>query len=202
MKREIARRWVEALRSGEYAQTKGKLQRVVPGDHGEPEGFCCLGVLCELAVADRVIPEARQESATGGAEYGRSLVDEILPIEVQEWAGLSSQDPVLMPHESTSRCASYRNDNLGWTFEELADAIEATFLTPKRGDKVLLPIGSWYKGRFIDRDREVEGEVVVRYDDGSLLVRTDHGQKPNGCQTEQTVHRTSDEVKLVEEAGV
>lgn len=73
------------------------------------------------------------------------------------------------------------------------------FRTPQTGDKVLLPIGSWYKGRFIDMDREVEGEVLVRYDDGSLLIHTHHGQKPNGCPAAQTVRRTIDEVELVGE---
>jgi hypothetical protein len=35
-------RWLKALESGEYAQTEGFLCR-------EGEGFCCLGVACELA---------------------------------------------------------------------------------------------------------------------------------------------------------
>lgn len=33
-------KWIEALRSGEYAQTTGRLQ--------DFEGYCCLGVACEL----------------------------------------------------------------------------------------------------------------------------------------------------------
>lgn len=196
MKREIAKRWVEALRSGGYEQTTGKLQRIEPGENGEPVGFCCLGVLCELAVADGVIPPAFHSDLLGTGMYGEIGVNSTLPDEVQEWAGIEADDPQLEP---TQTAASYLNDKEGKTFEELAEAIKLTYLTPRRGDKVLLPIGSWYKGRFVDRDREVEGRVLVRYDDGSLLIHTHHGQKPNGCQTEQTVHRTSDEVKLVEE---
>ena len=196
MRREIARRWVEALRSGEYAQTKGRLQRVVPGDHGEPEGFCCLGVLCELAVADGVIPPAIRSDLLGTGMYGKIGVNSTLPDEVQEWAGVEVADPRLEPTQTT---ASDLNDNEGKTFEELAEAIKLTYLAPRRGDKVLFAIGSWYKGRFVDNDREVEGTVIVRYDDGSLLIRTDHGQKPNGCQTAQTVKRTLSEVKPVEE---
>lgn len=40
MNKEIARKWVDALRSGEYKQTRGRLRS---GDR-----FCCLGVLCEI----------------------------------------------------------------------------------------------------------------------------------------------------------
>jgi hypothetical protein len=199
VKREIARRWVEALRSGEYDQTRGALQRQEPDEDGNPVGFCCLGVLCELAVEEKVI--GSPTIGQGWVGYGRCDHTSLLPDPDAEWAGFTCSDPELKVG-GTTKTASYLNDEDRLTFADLAEVIERNFLQPKEGDKVLLPIGSWYKGRFIDRDREVEGEVVVRYDDGSLLVRTDHGQKPNGCQTEQTVHRTSDEVKLVEEAGV
>ena len=38
---EVRRRWTEALRSGRYRQTTGKL-RALDG------GYCCLGVLCDV----------------------------------------------------------------------------------------------------------------------------------------------------------
>jgi len=142
-----------------------------------------------------VSPPAIRSDLRGTGMYGKIGVNR-LPYEVQEWAGVEVADPRLEPTQTT---ATALNDNEGKTFEELAEAIKLTYLAPRRGDKVLFPIGSWYKGRFIDRDREVEGTVIVRYDDGSLLIRTDHGQKPNGCQTAQTVKRTLSEVELVEE---
>lgn len=40
MNPELKKKWVDALRSGEYKQGKGIL-------NGE-RGFCCLGVLCEV----------------------------------------------------------------------------------------------------------------------------------------------------------
>lgn len=40
MDTEIKRKWVEALRSGEYMQAQGKLRR--------SDGYCCLGVLCDV----------------------------------------------------------------------------------------------------------------------------------------------------------
>lgn len=41
MKKEIAMRWIEALRSGKYMQGKGRLRSFY-------DEFCCLGVLCNL----------------------------------------------------------------------------------------------------------------------------------------------------------
>lgn len=42
MKKIDAVKWVNALRSGEYQQTKGCLQ--------DSEGFCCLGVACDIFI--------------------------------------------------------------------------------------------------------------------------------------------------------
>lgn len=46
MNPEIKKRWVEALRSGKYAQTAGVLHQKF--DSYKPAGFCCLGVLREV----------------------------------------------------------------------------------------------------------------------------------------------------------
>jgi hypothetical protein len=37
----IKQKWVEALRSGNYQQTQGALHKI-------NDGYCCLGVLCEI----------------------------------------------------------------------------------------------------------------------------------------------------------
>lgn len=52
MRPEIARKWVDALRSGKYQQGKHRLGTVK--ENGDIE-YCCLGVLCEVAVAEGVI---------------------------------------------------------------------------------------------------------------------------------------------------
>lgn len=100
--------WLDALRSGEYQQAKEVLARVDP-DTGEVEGFCCLGVLCDLAVKEGVIPAPvlvdRYENKTGigdkdryryGDPYGpeiRSTSTAELPVAVKEWAGLYDTSP-------------------------------------------------------------------------------------------------------------
>ena len=45
MNKKIKKQWLEALRSGKYRQTKEALK--------DDDGYCCLGVLCNL-VKDRV----------------------------------------------------------------------------------------------------------------------------------------------------
>lgn len=53
MDAQIKQKWVEALRSGEYEQTQKTLKY--------RDGFCCLGVLCDLQGAEwkRVSHKAR-----------------------------------------------------------------------------------------------------------------------------------------------
>lgn len=46
MRRSIRDKWVAALRSGLYPQTKGTLHRRTPKAEIKSVGYCCLGVLC------------------------------------------------------------------------------------------------------------------------------------------------------------
>lgn len=75
MKRSIARKWAQALESGEYKQCKGKLR--------EGDSFCCLGVLCNLHAQEH--PEIAVEQTKTFSYIGETG---ILPEEVQAWAGM------------------------------------------------------------------------------------------------------------------
>jgi hypothetical protein len=46
MNAELKAKWVAALRSGDYKQTRGTLKDL------DLKVFCCLGVLCEVAYVD------------------------------------------------------------------------------------------------------------------------------------------------------
>lgn len=48
MKAAWKKKWIKALRSGEYKQAKNEL-RSLGGTDGEVLGYCCLGVLCDIA---------------------------------------------------------------------------------------------------------------------------------------------------------
>lgn len=87
MNNAVKDRWLKALRSGEFPQSRNSLHRV-EASADIPAGFCCLGVLCEIAVQDEVVTKELHEF--GVAEtYGDGHVA-FLPEEVVSWAGLSA----------------------------------------------------------------------------------------------------------------
>ena len=87
MNKDIKAEWVKKLRSGAYLQTKNVLKRTEPdvGNSGiVPSGYCCLGVLCEIAVEN----EIGVWVATGRdyAGFSRSGQSAFLPTDVARWA--------------------------------------------------------------------------------------------------------------------
>ena len=79
MKKTIAYKWADALESGDYPQAVGALRT--------KEGFCCLGVLCNL--------HAQAYPATAARELHPHIYmgqTGELPGPVVEWAGMSSSD--------------------------------------------------------------------------------------------------------------
>lgn len=121
MKPEIAKIWVEALRSGEYEQCTSVLRST-------DNKFCCLGVLCELAVKEGVIgpPEINNQTSYyiydkvnngGSVTYLKRGI--YPPYEVTYWAGLHNRYG-----EYCNTSLAEHNDN-GMTFDQIADIIEA-----------------------------------------------------------------------------
>jgi len=136
---EIKERWLAALLSGEYKQTDGYLNvQAEKPDADNPtnnngDGFCCLGVLCELAVADGVIQKQRNNQ-NDFFEYGDPERQDwdysILPETVKEWAGLRDTNPFIndIPDGEDADGdfwvpISEPNDN-GLSFAEIAKFIE------------------------------------------------------------------------------
>ena len=86
MNQQIKQKWVDALNSGEYEQ-----QRL--GQLHNPDGWCCLGVLCDIYAQEKGIDwEDYDYSESNSPAYilGSS---EFLPPVVAEWAEFE-------PHES------------------------------------------------------------------------------------------------------
>jgi hypothetical protein len=99
----IKKRWVEALRSGNYKQTTGCLRN---GD-----GFCCLGVLCDI-----VDPEGWGNGSSLGIPYrhGNFIPD----AKTLQLVGIESGASTEIRH------LTEMNDNSGNTFSDIADWIE------------------------------------------------------------------------------
>lgn len=114
MDKQIKARWVEALRSGSYAQGRHTLRS--PRDT-----YCCLGVLCDLAVRDgegewfdlaTELQDGPHWHVKDGA-HGFSQTG--LPRHIMNWAGVrpAKQDTLIQ-----------MNDQEGSSFEEIAQYIE------------------------------------------------------------------------------
>jgi hypothetical protein len=143
MKADIAKRWADALESGKYDQGRSCLERrsAQPSDD---DGFCCLGVLCALAVEDGV---AERKLVQGSIFFGspaehenRTYGTSFPPESVLEWAGLGNENPVFdvdIPetceikdcggHSTSSAAAAELNDDKGFTFEQIAALIREQY---------------------------------------------------------------------------
>lgn len=95
---ELKTKWTEALRSGSFKQAQRTLR--------SEEGYCCLGVLCEVMGA--------KWQRDGSARIGSELQAYYLSNKALETADLSD------PQQST---LYGMNDN-GASFKEIADYIE------------------------------------------------------------------------------
>ena len=107
MNQQVKEKWVSALRSGDYKQTKSCLHK---GD-----GFCCLGVLCDLYGKEHNV---EWKLVDAGIYYEFQDKKAILPLSVIEWAGVEDDNP-----EICETPLSRLNDT-GSTFNEIADLIE------------------------------------------------------------------------------
>jgi hypothetical protein len=139
MKKEIAKKWVKALRSKKYRQARGVLK--IKNKAGKTS-HCCLGVLCELYQAEQrkagkpVLPtEALPGTAVAPGIPNTSRVFEfadtsiVLPTKVTRWAGLDDdcgafRGEFLTTHRGyIYRSLSEMNDE-GCHFSTIANAIE------------------------------------------------------------------------------
>lgn len=96
--------WIDALRLGKYKQTKGMLQG--------REGYCCLGVACDLFIKEDVL---------------RTEQDFIYGFVPRDQPG----SPVwLVNNLSINLGHSFAviNDLMDFSFDEIADLIEAVYI--------------------------------------------------------------------------
>ena len=107
MKKEIADKWIAALRSGKYKQTVGVL-------NSPNEGMCCLGILCEIS---KLTEWEKSKTLPYADKYMNEL--KVLPKEVQKWAGLISHNGEF----GNGLALSAENDK-GKTFSQIATIIE------------------------------------------------------------------------------
>jgi hypothetical protein len=122
MNPEIKKEWVSRLRSGKYDQGSMYLR-------DEDDRFCCLGILCEMAVENNAVHEPYlKRLVTQRTAYVYGSLEEfgILPLEVSHWAGLDDEDPFVevLYHGEIQTCKLSDLNDDGASFKDIADMIE------------------------------------------------------------------------------
>lgn len=144
MNPQVKEMWVKALRSGEYQQGRGELITMTD----EHTKYCCLGVLCDLAMKEGIV---NLQPATRYTQYEQRIRNffgtehehnnglakfEILPPSVVHWAGLEDSNPAVysvrpeFEDDAEEQEDKYLvqmaelNDEYGYPFEILAKLIE------------------------------------------------------------------------------
>lgn len=140
--RQRLTRWVEALESGRYRQGKGQLGRITDfsgfseGDLLNSVEYCCLGVLCEVAIAEGLPLMRRQSGHAGGDlvyvpgdvwEFPTLGMISLLHGVVLDFFGLApplgdecESDVVIGQGTSGALTASRANDLYDYSFAEIA----------------------------------------------------------------------------------
>lgn len=102
-------KWTAALRSGRYKQTTDSLQ--------DGHGYCCLGVACKEFIPEEELRLTDDEAVISGE----------LPIDQPEapyWLRYINTEFAMI----TSLGLSDLNDNEDFTFDEIADVLEAVYV--------------------------------------------------------------------------
>ena len=116
-----AKKWVKALRSGEYKQGKYALCNPLT------DKYCCLGVAADLYVKE-VGDIPVEDSGDLRAYDGRDVYP---PPAVVEWVGLKDNSGrYVKPGEEVTPLGgitslAYNNDEDGFSFDQIADIIES-----------------------------------------------------------------------------
>jgi hypothetical protein len=135
MNPDVKQKWIAALRSGDYKQTREQLRR--------RNSYCCLGVLTDLYDKNKVESKdcwcGNSYSYTNGEAKCKANL--LLPPPVMEWAGLEASNPNVeyptrigwtdtpdqcnkMSLEPDFASLAYLNDSEKLNFNQIADIIE------------------------------------------------------------------------------
>lgn len=109
MNEAVKKKWLQALRSGEYEQGFYFLYK--------DDSFCCLGVLCDLYLTEHKKKWDKINNPIKTIDEEKKL----LPESVIKWAGLQEKSPKLFNGNSLISI----NDDRRLKFDQIADLIEA-----------------------------------------------------------------------------
>jgi hypothetical protein len=139
MRKDVMKKWVQALRSGKFKQGTGTLKQF--NSKGDAQ-HCCLGVLCELyndsmrKSKKKTLPEKVYDNdmdfSHGYCRFGGKRDD--LPKEVMKWSGI--QDSIgMFPRKVTDNNDFFEDgeysladlNDTGRKFKTIANIIEKNY---------------------------------------------------------------------------
>ena len=123
MNEAIKAKWLADLRSGKFPQTDSVLRN--------DEGYCCLGVLCDLYSRETGVEWEPRSSN----QFSMHSATSVLPYEVEQWADLPHEYGAYVAvskrydegEETTvfhSPSLTELNDQWQYDFRQIADVIE------------------------------------------------------------------------------
>lgn len=118
--------WIKALRSGEYTQANGWLETLIEVDGKRVTGNCCLGVAQHVALNNGWHPDRGLTTV----DWGQASMDP----DAARWFGFGGlgSDPLLRESGDAGPVFCIQaNDDLDWDFNQIADALEARYITPQ-----------------------------------------------------------------------
>lgn len=111
----FVREWIKDLRSGKYKQGEGALKKYENSEYR----YCCLGVACATSMRLGLITDEEQKSPSIPDRWFYELM--AFYDASNNFVKVNGIDSSLVAH----------NDHFGHTFEQIADGLEAMFLTAK-----------------------------------------------------------------------
>ena len=123
MNEAIKAKWLADLRSGKFPQTDSVLRN--------DEGYCCLGVLCDLYSRETGVEWEPRSSS----QFSMHSATSVLPDAVREWADLPHEHggyvAVSKSYGEGEETTLYHtpsltelNDQWNYDFKQIADVIE------------------------------------------------------------------------------
>ena len=110
------KKWVNALRSGDYKQVKGSLQDFI-SEKSDETGYCCLGVACKVLIPEELI----ERHINGSIAHGLPSFQKHSP----KWLIRVQQMGYSIPSTSKDTLSLYSlNDSWGYSFTQIADLLE------------------------------------------------------------------------------
>lgn len=116
MNPEVKAEWIQRLTSGEYKQGEAALKYRPPH---EKSAYCCLGVLCEMAVERGIIAAPVKNWAD---KYAFDDMVGVPSARVVQWAELPHENPVVL-YQGANKSLAELNDT-GVPFPEIAKLID------------------------------------------------------------------------------